>query len=74
MPNPDYKNPLICALDGALLKTDLKSEKLLFGAKSGLDHLMSSEIDLQRLELERADPTVSSFELPLNQELSLIHI
>ena len=69
MPNPDYKNPLICALDGALLKTDLKSEKLLFGAKSGLDHLMSSEIDLQRLELERADPTVSSFELPLNQEV-----
>ena len=67
MPNPDYNNPLICALDGALLKTDLKSERLLFGAKTSLERLMSTEIDLQRLELERSDPTVSSFEVPLHQ-------
>ena len=69
MPNPDYNNPLICALNGALLKTHLKSERLLFGFKSGLERLMSSDIDLQRLELERADPTVSSFEVPLSQEV-----
>jgi len=69
LPNPDHNNPLICALDGALLKTDLKSERLLLDAKSGLERLMSSKIDLQRLELERADSTVSNFEVPLNQEV-----
>ncbi len=69
MPNPDYNNPLICALNGALLRTDLKSERLLFGVKSSLERLMSSAIDLQRLELERSDPTVSKFEVPLRSEV-----
>lgn len=61
--------PLICALDGALLKTDFQSERLLHSAKSKLDHVMSSNIDLQRLELERADTTVSNFNIPINQEV-----
>ena len=61
--------PLICALDGALLKTDFRSEQLLHTVKSKLDQLMSSNIDLQRLELERADTTVSSFNVPINEEI-----
>lgn len=61
--------PLICALDGALLKTAYRSEQLLHGVKSKLDRLMSSNIDLQRLELERADTTVSNFSIPFNDEV-----
>jgi len=67
--NPESNGPLICALTGALLKTDLKSERLLFGAKTKLEQLMSSQIDLQRLELERSDTTVKNFEVPVNQEI-----
>jgi len=67
--NPESNIPLICALSGVLLKTDLKSERLLFGAKTKLEQLMSSQIDLQRLELERSDTSVNSFEVPVNQEI-----
>lgn len=79
MQNPDSDKPsvtgtvssstLICALDGALLKTDFRSERLLRGVKSNLDRLMSSDIDLKRLELERADTTISSFSIPINEEV-----
>ena len=79
MPNHDaYKapvitavssTPLICALDGALLKTAYRSEQFLHNVKNKLDRLMSSNIDLQRLELERADTTISSFNIPFNEEV-----
>lgn len=79
MPNPDNDNPgaiddmtpspLVCALNGALLKTDFTAERLLHNVKNTLDTLMSSRIDLQRLELERADSTVSSFEVPFNEDV-----
>ena len=69
MPKPDYNKPLICALDGALLKTDLQSERLIFSAKSTIEQLMSSQIDLQRLELERSDKSFNDFEVPLNLQV-----
>lgn len=76
MQNPDSDStitsasrPLVCAFEGALLKTDLSSERLLHGLKSKLDQLMSSRIDLQRLELERADTTVNPFNVPINQDV-----
>lgn len=61
--------PIICALDGALLKTDFKSEQILHSIKNNLDRLMSSRIDLQRLELERADASSSDFSIPMNQSV-----
>ena len=79
MPNPEIDNPtvvadampgpLICALNGALLKTDLAAERTLHKVKNALDTLMSSRKDLQRIELERADTTVSDFEVPVNEEV-----
>ena len=69
MPNPDSNNLLVCALDGALLKTDLRSERFIHGAKITLERLLSSELDLKRLQLERADTSVGSFELPINHEV-----
>ena len=63
--------PLVCSVSGALVKTDFKTERLLHGLKTRLDQLMSSEVDLQRIELERteADTPVGSFEVPINQEV-----
>jgi len=67
LPNPNNYNPLICALDGVLLKTDLKSEQFIFSAKSKTEQLIRSQTDLQRLKLERSDATVRGFEVPLRE-------
>ena len=69
MPNPDTQRTLVCALEGALLKTDLKSERLVNKAKITLERLLSSNLDLYRLRLERAESKNNSFTLPLNQEV-----
>ena len=69
MPNPDIQRTLVCALEGALLKTDLKSERVVNKAKVTLERLLSSNLDLYRLRLERAESKNKSFTLPLNQEV-----
>ncbi len=69
MPNPDTHNVLVCALEGALLKTDLKSEQLIFSTKNTLERLLSSKLDLKRLQIERAETTNSVFEVPVNAEV-----
>ncbi len=69
MPNPDPQNILLCALEGALLKTDLKSERFLHRIKNKLERLLSSKLDRQRLKSERADTSVSRFEIPLNLDV-----
>ena len=69
MPNPDTPNALICALDGALLKTDLKSERLINNAKSTLERLFSSKLDLKRLQMQCADDSVNGLKLPINHEV-----
>ena len=61
--------PLICALDGAFLKTNFRTERLLYHVKRKLDRLMLSNIDLQRLELEQIDSAASSFKIPVNKDV-----
>lgn len=68
MQSPD-SNCLVCALEGALLKTDLWSERLVHSAKHTLEKLLSSQHDLQRLQIEDAEKTGSPLTIPLNNDV-----
>ena len=61
--------PLICALDGGLLKTDFTSERLINRARRALDALLSSKLDLTRLQLEKSDQPFGGFSLPIDEEI-----
>ena len=68
MQNPDTPI-LICALEGALLKTSLRSERLIQGAKHTLDRLLSSRHDLERLQIESDEKDSHSLSIPVNQSV-----
>jgi len=60
---------LICALEGALLKTNLHSERLIQGAKNTLDKVLSSQHDLKRLKLENEEKNGQPLTIPLNEDV-----
>jgi len=60
---------LICALEGALLKTNLRSERLIQGAKNNLDKVLSSQHDLERLQLENVEKNGNPLSIPLNEKV-----
>lgn len=61
--------PLICELDSALIKTDLRSEALIHRTKDGLQRVLSSKFDLKRLQLERDEHKFAGPVLPVNEEV-----
>lgn len=68
--NPEISSiPLICALDGGLLKTDFKSERLINQTRGVLDALLSSKFDLIRLQLEKNDQTAGGAALPIDEQI-----
>ncbi len=69
MPNPETENLLVCALEGALLKTSLRSERVIQSTKSTLERLLSSKLDLKRLQLERTEKEATSFSVPVNDDV-----
>jgi len=66
--NPD-SIPLICGLDGVLLKTDHRSERLLHNTRNWLERVLSSRLDLKRLQFEQNDRNTVGAVLPLNEEV-----
>ena len=58
--------PLICELDGALLKTDFRSERIMRRAKHLLKTLISSDISLKQPAPDNSSATTS---LPINEEI-----
>jgi len=67
LPNPD--NYLVCALEGALLKTTLKSERLVQGAKNSLDTFLSSQHDVVRLQTENEERNGNRLIIPVNDDV-----
>ncbi len=58
--------PLICELDGTLLKTDLRSERLMRKAKHILKRVISSDTDSKQTQL---DNNATNTSLPINEEI-----
>jgi len=56
-------------MDGGLLKTDFKSERLINKTRTGLDALLTSKLDLVRMRIERTDQTGGSTALPINEQV-----
>lgn len=65
--NPD--TPLVCSLDRGLLKTDFKSEKFISNTRHALDGLLSSKLDLARLQLEKTDQSTTGTVLPVDEQI-----
>jgi len=61
--------PLICTLDGGLLKTDFKSERFINQTRRILDALLSSKFDLIRLQLEKSDQPSGGSTLPIDEQI-----
>ncbi|OED43403.1 hypothetical protein AB833_03915 [Chromatiales bacterium (ex Bugula neritina AB1)] len=70
MRNPDASTvPLVCSLTGTLLKTDLVSERRIQKLKNTIEGLLSSSLDLKRLQLEQSAKDQAGSALPLNEPL-----
>lgn len=69
MQDPDPMLPLICELDSALIKTDLRSEHLVHRTKAILQRIFSSEFDLKQLRLELNEHEIVGPVLPVNEEV-----
>ena len=65
----DLAIPLVCALDGGLLKTDFTSERFINQTRGMLDTLLSSKLDIVRLQLEKNDQSASGFSLPIDEQI-----
>lgn len=60
---------IICELDNTLIKTELGSERFIFGAKKLLTQVLSSEFDLKRLKLESSEQQTDAPLLPVNNQV-----
>ena len=68
--NPeDSAIPLVCALDGGLLKTDFRSERFVNQTRRTLDALLSSKLDIVRLQLEKNDQPTGGMSLPVDEQI-----
>lgn len=65
----DLTIPLVCTLDGALLKTNFRSERFIQQTRRVLDALLSSKFDLIRLQLEKSDQPATGSALPIDEQV-----
>lgn len=56
-------------MDGALLKTDFRSEQIIKKTRSALDGLLSSRRDLDKIELEKSERSTTGSALPIDEQI-----
>jgi len=68
--NPENTSiPLVCAMDGGLIKTSFNSERIINNARQMLDGILQSKHDIDRHKLEKRDQPNIGTALPIDEQI-----